>query len=440
MMRRTLSESVVRLAGAPRRLFEGRAAGLIKGRHAAVAGLISIGLRAFLLFGKFAFIVVLAKFTDTSTVGIYALLVTIVTIAIYIIGLEIHTFTTREIVSDHSSGHGGVHIQSHLLTLAGIFGIAVPIVWGFTFWLGIAGKFNFLLLAAIILLETFGQELGRYLLVLSRPVASNLLQFIRGAAWMPFPIIMLLTGHRVAPVDTILLGWLGGGILACLFGFWSIRAYLRTLHPYRLAWLSRAFFSARHYFVVAMLTQVQYYSDRFIVQRVMGEAAVGVLSFYQSFANTMVTFVQTGVISVMLPRLLLAAKQDDRAAESRVRRAMFGWAMVLAVSISGSLAIGLPFLLRQMNKMAYVADLPVFYVLLFGNVILVAGLVVHLSLYARRRDSDLMRVSLILIPLALLVNILIVPLLGIAGAACTFVATAVLDFLVKYWLLTRQRR
>lgn len=416
-----------------------RALGFARGQ-AATAGIVSIGLRGLLLLGKFAFIIVLARCTTTATVGIYALLVTIVTIAIYIIGLEIHTFTAREIVSDHTDGRGAIHIQSHLLTLFGVFLIALPIIWWFTRWLDLAGKFNFPLLSVIILAECYGQELGRYLMVMSRPVASNILQFIRGAIWMPIPIAILLIGNREGAVDTVLWGWLGGAVAACAFGFWQIRRYLVQLNRYRTAWLVEAFLSARHYLVVALMTQVQYYSDRFIIQRVLGESSVGVYSFYQSFANTMVAFVQTGVISVMLPQLLLSAKCNDLVAESRVRRSMIGWSMFLAVSISAALGIGMPFLLHQMHKTGYDAALPVFYILLTGNVILIASLVVHLILYARRRDAELMRISLVVVPVGLATNFMVVPIFGIRGAAWTFLATASLDLLVKSRLLWRLGR
>ncbi len=426
----------VRLAPLLQRLSALKAAGSIERRLTVLAGLVSMGLRALVLLGKFAFIVALAKYTDTATVGIYALLVTTVSVAIYVIGLEIHTYTGREIVSERADGKGAVHVQSHLLTVTGVFLIALPFIWGFTAWLGLGGRFSFLLFGVIVLLEVFGQELGRYLIMLSRPVAHNLLQFIRAAAWMPVPVALMTSGGGGGiSVDAILWSWLGGSLAACLFGFWHIRAFFTPLHRFRLEWLSKAFLSARHYFAVALLTQIQYYSDRFVVQYFMGENAVGVLSFYQSFASTMMAFVQTGVISVMLPRLLLAAKQDDRVAESRVRRSMFGWAMALAVCISAGLALGMPFLLGQMGKAAYEPALPIFYVLLAGNLLLIAGLVVHLSLYARRRDADLMRVSLIVIPLGLATNVFTVPAFGIAGAAFTFVGTALLDVLVKYWLL-----
>ncbi len=404
------------------------------------AGATSIMLRALLLLGKFAFIVALARYTNPATVGLYALLVTIVTIAIYVIGLELHTFTTREIVSDDDDGRGAEHIQSHLLTVGGAFLVALPVIYGFGIFLGITGKFNFALLSAILLCESVGQELGRYLMVMMRPVASNLLQFIRGAAWMPVPLIALLTTAPAHTIDTILLSWLAGAGAACAFGFWTIRAYLVRPQRYRLAWLGQAFLSARHYFVVALLTQVQYYSDRFIVQRSMGESSVGVYSFYQSFANTMMTFVQTGVIAVLLPRLLRAAKQQDRTIERETLTSMLVWSMTLALAISGVLAGGMPFLLDQVQKAAYAGALPAFYVLLVGNLLLIAGIVVHFGLYARRRDADLMRVSLAVIPLSLLINIFVIPRFGILGASVTFSTTALLELAIKSILLWKLDR
>lgn len=436
-MARVSRQLIGQAAAGIRWLVEIAQVGVFRRGHAAGAGLISIGLRALLLFGKFAFIVVLAKYTDTSTVGIYALLVTIVSITIYMSGLELHTFTGRELASEGGGRRGGVHIQNHLTTVVVAYVITLPIVWVFTVWLDIDGKFAFPLLSAIILFEIFGQELGRYLLMLSRPIASNVLQFLRGAAWMPIPITLFLVQDSTGAIEKVLWSWLAGSVTACMFGFWSIRGFLVPLHRFSLDWLAEAFRSSRHYFAVALLTQVQYYSDRFVVQYFMGEQHVGVLSFYQSFANTMIAFVQTGVVSIMLPRLVLAAHRDDLAAERSTRRSMFLWGGALAAGISVSLGIGMPFLLEQMNKAAYFPALPVFYILLLGNLVLVGGTVVHLSLYARRRDAELMRIALFVVPIGLMMNMVAVPLFGIAGAAVVFCAIAIMDLSAKVWTLRR---
>lgn len=406
----------------------------------ATAGLASMVLRAMLLLAKFVFILALARYTSPATVGLYALLVTVVTIAIYVIGLEIHTFTTREIVSDDIDGRGAEHVQNHLRTILGTFLVSVPVVFAFSLYLGIAGKFSFPLLTAILLCECLGQELGRYLLVMMRPVTSNLLQFLRGAAWMPVPLAMLLTKGPSFTIDMILWSWLAGAAVACGFGFWMIRKYLNQWRRYRLKWLGEAVISARHYFVVALLTQIQYYSDRFIVQRAMGEGTVGVYSFYQSFANTMMAFVQTGVVSILLPRLLRAAQNGDHALERNILKSMLIWSMTLALGISSALAFGMPLLLGELHKEVYASALPAFYILLLGNVLLIAVIVVHYGIYARRRDADLMRVALGVIPLGLAVNIAVIPQFGILGASITFATTAFLELAIKLLLLRRVHR
>lgn len=402
--------------------------------HAATASLVSMALRALLLLGKFVFIVVLAKWTDTATVGIYALLVTISTIAVYVVGLELHTYTSREIVSD--TGHGGAaHVQHHFFALAVMYVIVLPAVFLFMKLLGISGKFSFLLFAIVLLFEVLAQELGRYLLIMQKAVRSNTLQFIRGAAWMPLAIGFILAGNASSAIDFVLLSWGAGGLASCIFGLWNTRSWLAPRQRLTIGWFPGAFGSARHYFAVALLTQVQYYSDRFIIQWILGEAQVGVLSFYQSFASTMVAFVQTGVISVLLPQLLLAAKQRDYRGEARIRREMIKWGLFLAIGISAFLAVAMPFLLRYMGNSTYLEQLPLLYMLLVGNVILVTGVVVHLSLYARRKDRQLMRISLVVIPLGLVANLAAVPAYGLMGAAVVFCLVSSLDLAAKSRLL-----
>lgn len=407
---------------------------LVRSNRTAIAGMLSMVLRGLLLVAKFGFIVALAKWTTPQTLGIYALIVTIITIAIYLIGLELHTFTAREIVSGNSPADKAIHIQSHLFVVFCTYAMVLPLTFISLIWLEIFQYFHFFLFGVVLLLEILCQELGRYLLILSRPVASNALQFIRGAAWMPFAIFLTLNDKSQA-IDYILVCWVMGGAVAATFGLWNIREYLFPLVRFRLAWLREASHSARHYFVVALLTQVQIYADRFIIQRVMGEAQVGILSFYQSFAGTMVAFVQTGVISVMLPRLMAAAASTNVVEERKIRAQMFKWAIFLAVSISAALVLFMPALLTQLDKSAYSTALPIFYILLFGNVVLVVSLVVHLSLYARRKDIQLMQISLVIIPLGVIANVIAVPIYGLASAVTIFCIVSVLDLTAKYWLL-----
>lgn len=398
-----------------------------------LSGAVSIVLRALLLVGKFLFMVALAKWTAPATVGVYALVLTVATVLVYLIGVELHSYTTREVVACEDLGEQACHLQSHFRIVLLMYALSLPIAYGIFVWTGIAGHFSFALFVLVLLGEALCQELGRYLIVLSKPVASNVLQLVRSAAWMPVAVVLIarFPAGPSAPIDTILVCWATGTAIAIAFGLWHVRALLWPLQPFSADWGRRAFGSARHYFAVALLTQVQSYADRFIVQFHLGEAQVGLLSFYQSFANTLLTFVQTGVVAILLPRLLHAVRHSDMAAAGFTRRRMWQGSVGLALVISLGLIALMPLLLDQLHRPEYSAILPIFYGLLLGNLLMVAGLVPHFQLYAERRDALLMRISVITTPCAVAANLVAVPMFGLPGAVAVFVATAAVQLALK---------
>lgn len=405
-----------------------------------LSGAASMVLRAMLLAGKFLFMVALAKWTTPATVGVYALILTVITVLVYLIGVELHSYTTREIVICEDRGEQACHFQSHLRVVLLMYALALPIAWATFAWLGIGGQFTFWLFALVLLGEALCQELGRYLIVLSRPVASNLLQLLRSAAWMPAAVALIIWRPATAgptTIDTILVCWAAGCAAAVALGLWHVRGLLWPLQPFGLDWGRQAFGSARHYFAVAMLTQVQSYADRFIVQFNLGEAQVGLLSFYQSFANTPLSFVQTGVVAILLPQLLFAVRNADAAESARIRRKMWQGSLGLALFIAGALAIAMPVMLDQLHRPEYAAVLPIFYGLLVGNLLMIAGLVPHFQLYAERQDALLMRIALFTTPFGVLANLFMVPWVGLPGAVGVFVTTSAIQLIAKLHFAAR---
>ena len=375
--------------------------------------------------------VALARYTTPATVGVYALVVTVITMLVYLIGAELHAYTTREVVSPEGGGERGLHIQNHgRFVLAGSL-LSLPLAWLVLDWLNIRQQLSMTLLMLVLFGEVLCQELSRYLLILGRPVSSSLLQLLRGAAWMPVAI-GLLNNRFLSSVNVVMASWGGGCTLAVLFGLWHLRAFLRTHHAFTWSWLRTAFGSSRHYFAVALLTQVQSYADRFIVQLYLGQSQVGLLAFYQSFANTIQTFVQTGVISILLPRLLLATQSKDWHGARSIGRRMFFTSLSIAVTISVALQVGMPVVLKMLNHPDYARLLMLFPWILLGNVLLVAGLIPHFRLYALRRDGLLMSIALCVVPFGVLANVLLVPRLGLRGAVAVFVVTSAIQTAIKF--------
>ncbi|EGN4249425.1 polysaccharide biosynthesis protein, partial [Salmonella enterica] len=61
----------------------------------------SVVLRGFTLLTKFIFIILLARFLQTSDLGLYGLISAAVGYGIFIVGFEFYTYSTREIINSH---------------------------------------------------------------------------------------------------------------------------------------------------------------------------------------------------------------------------------------------------------------------------------------------------------------------------------------------------
>lgn len=398
-----------------------------------LAGSVSVLLRGLMLAGKFLFMLALARYTTPATVGVYALVVTVVTMLVYLVGAELHAFTTREVVNPEKGSERDLHIQNHgRFVLVGCL-LSLPLAWVVLEWLNIRQQVSMLLLTLVLFGEVLCQELGRYLLVFGRPVAGHSLQLIRGAAWMPLAIVLLHHQESIAAISATLASWALGCALASMFGLWHLRSFLRVRQHFTWHWVQDAFKGSRYYFAVAMLTHVQSYADRFIVQLHMGESQVGLLTFFQSFANTTQAFVQTGVISILMPKLLLSTQRHDWGEASSTARHMLLISLGIATVISLGLLVGMPLVLRLVGHPEYGALFGVFPWLLLGNLIVIAGLIPHLRLYALHQDSLLMRIFLFVVPLGVVANLLLVPRFGVEGAVGVFVGAAALQTLIKFY-------
>jgi O-antigen/teichoic acid export membrane protein len=275
--------------------------------------------------------------------------------------------------------------------------------------------------------------LGRYLLVFGRPVLSNLMQLIRGASWMPFAMLTMYSSSLNA-MDVILFYWGIGSMIAAIIGVWYLRSFLQIQkNNFTWSWLRTAFLKSRYYFAVAILTHIHVYADRFIIQLHLGEESVGLIGFYQNFANTIQTFVQTGVVSILLARLLQTTQMFDWQAVHTISRRMLIISLALSGIISIALFISMPLIINKLDRKEYEPLLEIFPWLLIGNIIVVAGLTPHLRLYALHRDSLLMRIYLFIAPLSVLSNMILVPRFGIHGAVAVFVCTAALQTILNFY-------
>jgi O-antigen/teichoic acid export membrane protein len=388
----------------------------------------NIGVRGATLASKFLLVIVLARFFPPEGLGLYGLMVSAVVIGLFVLGLEYKYFVVRELIARPVGFQAAVlrdQAVLYILTAA----IALPILavlvsWGL--WSPIpAGAFTWLF--ALVLVELAAQEGGNALIGLSRPLAANVVLFVRSGMWV-FPVVIAVWVSPAArDTSTIFLGWLLGaaasfGLAAyCLRGIgwrnalsrsidWAaIRTGLRTSAPFLLT--SGA--------ALGLL-----FLDRFIIEANQGLAAVGIYTFFAGFATALHTLVNTGVSLIRMPRLVKAHHDNDeqgfRLEFGRMARGTAASGILLAVAIG--LAI-IP-ILRLVDRTMYSDNLLVFFLLLVAAFIRCLADPPLYALYARREDIRFLIASASAFGVSLIGNLVLVPGLGIAGAAMAAAAGA----------------
>lgn len=395
------------------------------------AGLLSMLLRAALLGGKFAFVMALARHTAASTVGLYSLIVAIVTIFLYAIGAELHTHAIREVVTTKALRERATHFQNHLLYVLIFFALSLPLAWSVLSWLEIESKISFGWFCLVLLGEVLSQELGRYLAAMSLPVASNFLQLLRGGAWIPVAIWIFWVGWG-PPILVTMVCWFGGCVCAIAFGLFRLWPFVSSQLVLSRDWINVALRSSKYYFVLVLLAQIQSYADRLIIQKSLGAHYVGQLTFYQSFANTIQGFVLTGVVSVALPQLLVTVRAGAFDEANRICNRMTIGGISIAGSISLAILLGIGTVLKMLGKQEYDENLHLLPWMLLGNVFLILGQVQHYRLFAMKKDKPLMLIALVTAPVAILANVGAVEVFGLNGIVAAFVIMSFIQATIKW--------
>jgi len=388
-------------------------------------GLLNSLLRSLTLGSKFLLLLFLARVVTPAELGVYGLVVVTITVTLYLLGLDFHTYNTREIlgaappdrpcfVRDQMAFHGLVYAAVLPLTLAVFISGTLP--WRCAGWFYL-----------LLVLEHLSQEAYRLLVTFSRSSLANLVLFLRAGVWVYAVVGVGLAAPGAVTLGRVFCAWAVGAAASIALA----AATLRRL-PWREAlekpvdwnWIRRGVgVSLRLFAATVCLLGVQY-ADRYFLQHFHGPAAVGVYTFFAQIANTVQIFVYTAVVIVVLPRLVGAWQRGDLALyRCHMRRLALGVLGVIAlVSVAAAACFGPA--LAMVGREVYREQLPAGWVLLAAMALMGAAYIPHLALYARGRDSAIVAASAAACVAGLVLHALLVPAYGPIGAALGTLAAA----------------
>lgn len=404
------------------------------------ASFAGIALRAATLASKFILVLYMARYLTPEELGIYGMITVTVALSLFVLGMDFWRFNTREILARNEAERTPL-IRDQLVFHLIIYVLALPLllvifVAGFIPW-QFVGWFY-----VILVLEHLSQEAFRLFVVFSRPIVANLIFFFRSGAWIYAVLGVSILGIEQVGLTTIILGWMVGQVTSLLIAGYFFR-HLDWSPVLRRGidwgWIGEGARKSAVLLGMTLFLQVMQFVDRFFIQHYHGEALVGVYTFYASAATVVQTFVFTGVVMILLPKIVEAYEKGEFEQYRHFMKKLSLGILAGAIALSMLAALVIYPVIAFVGKAIYVTHLSAYFILLGATFVLLISYIPYYALYVRKKDRELLLTALFATIAAIVANMLLVEKYVLIGASLSFLIAAIVLNVSRYAFMVRLR-
>ncbi len=391
----------------------------------AMKSLFLMKIRMVSLGIKFVLTLYIARFMGFDTLGGYGLVSAASIVAPAFLGLALMTVISRRAITQTYE-----EITESLGYYVRFMAICYGLVFAASFYVDFALAQHFLIptVIAVVFLEHINNDFYTLFLNLSKPVAANMLQFVRTAGWM----IPFMGGSYFFPDyrthEVLLLSWVGGGILTLAGYVWLMRAWpwqaVNARRPLFL-WLKDEFKLSKTVYATGCLSAASQYLNQFFITTFLGLELNGVYVYFTQVTAAATNLIHTGLIQLARPKLVRAHKAGDPgylALYEACRKNVFLGSMAMALIMVPVLYV----ITMYLNRPLAMEWFPVFGVVLAAFVLNLVADVQGLVFYSQHRDDLTLKsfigslIGIIVLSAALL------PPFSLWGAAAALAGAAIL--------------
>ncbi|MBS7691513.1 hypothetical protein I0E98_18065 [Pseudomonas lalucatii] len=199
-------------------------------KSTVITKIINISLRGGTLVSKFLLIFFLARFLEPAEVGLYGLLMASVGYAIYWVGFDFYTFSSREIIGAERKLWGSM-LKDQAVFFLFMYVLLLPLLM-LVFIKGLMPWYLAPWFFLLLILEHLGQELNRLLVAISEPLLASFVLFLRSGAWVCVVLPLMWLDPELRKLEAVLAAWSVGVGVACCLGF------IRVVHLRLEGWLT----------------------------------------------------------------------------------------------------------------------------------------------------------------------------------------------------------
>jgi O-antigen/teichoic acid export membrane protein len=396
----------------------------------------SIVTRGISILSKFLLITFLAKNLTLADYGMYQLITYFAFIAISIYGFEYYMYGNREV----AKGTDNIEkINDHISFFITLF--------PFTFLLQIIALYFLvpqeilsiqvvLIILFINFCDYFNQEVYRYLIMIQKIGKANLLLIAKSTILLVLIFAYYLISSKIDLYTTLwimLISYILLLLLTLLYFFkyiiiWNdikvnvisikkVKKTLKFLSPFLL---------------LMFFTKGLEFFDKFAIEYFYGSQGVGIYSFLFSIASLIYVFVVSGFYLVYLPEFI--RQNEEKNAEIKSGLIKFSVLVVLSsILLSVGIIIFIDVLLNLIDKSDIIENINILYILLVAFFFLNLSLIPGILLYVTGRETIIMKITGLVFIINLTLNIILLHLFNIKGAAIALLVTYLLNFIFTFY-------
>jgi len=388
----------------------------------------SLFLRMSAMGSKFLIFTYLSKYFTESVYGVYSLLSTTVTIAIFVLGFDFYNYAIRDILLKSNDRASKVATSLVFYLFIYLFFILIGhLIFDQVDYLS---KYATLIIF-ISISEHLNQEIYRLLLAFKKVLVANWFLFLRVAGWTIWVLFQIIVLKKAISLEYILYTWLFFN-LAILFvtALWfsqSIRRHISTIQINK-DWLRNGLRVSLIFYMATLALKVIEYSNRYIVEGVLDEASAGIFSFYSNISMVIGIYISTVVVSYELPDLIESSTNDTfdakllRFKNLLIRHSGFAFLAVIVLIY--------PILLWQ-GKASFAQFWPLIILLNAATFLMNVSLIYHSYLYIKHQEKKLLQIVLISSVINVVSTFMFSYLFGIIGAGIAFLITGIIIFALR---------
>lgn len=383
--------------------------------------LLNLGLRGLTLASRFLLIFFLGRFLEPSELGLYGLFAATISYALYLLGFDFYTFSTREILK-HAQNEWGAILKCQIGISIALYAVFLPLLffvfvqellpWRLASWFFI-----------LLILEHINQELGRLLVAISEQLTASAILFLRQGIWVAAAAILMLGDANFRQLEFVFGAWTVGGTLALVLGLWKLSQLgISGWHQsIDWRWILKGLKIAVPLLVATLAIRGVFTLDRYWFDALTSREILGAYVLYIGVCGALMAFLDAGVFAFNYPGLIKAHNQGNRAAFHVGMHKLLIQTVVLTFGFALLTVLAIGPILTWLGKPLYLEHQALLYWLLFAIALYGVGMVPHYGLYAQGKDEPIIHshiASLIVFVLATWLLSFIWPYLAVPLGLC----------------------